>query len=151
MGLKISRDRTSACFDIPSHHMPAVEVLIEEMEGFQWLQICTELPSFLEESSKFSKFGASANTFGSKNSGDKSGAGVSMSSGTGGRGGGYSPSAGGGGRGRGRGGGGRGGGGRGGGGREDYWAGRGSSGGRGRGGEGHGSSSSGDFKRKREN
>lgn len=132
--MKISKDRQSACFDMPEEHMAAVQKTIDSLEdgGFVWISLCTELPPLLEVDTG-GGYNGGGNSFGGFGNGSSSGGGGSSynnkSSSVGGRGG-RGEGRGGGGRGEGRGGG-TGGRGRGrdSGGRGDYWSGRGSEGG----------------------
>ena len=47
-GMKLRADKMGACFDIPEEHLGQVTSKIEQMEGFQWLQLIKEVPPLLE-------------------------------------------------------------------------------------------------------
>lgn len=51
-GMRLSKDLTSAVFDIPEEHLEEFKKIIDEMVGFKWLSICEELPplKMLDES-----------------------------------------------------------------------------------------------------
>ena len=48
---RLSKDLTSAVFDIPEEHLEVFQKTIDETVGFKWLSICDELPplKMLEE------------------------------------------------------------------------------------------------------
>jgi ATP-dependent RNA helicase DDX21 len=54
-GMRLSKDLTSAVFDIPEEHLEIFKKTIDETVGFQWLSICEELPQLkmLDDSKGF--------------------------------------------------------------------------------------------------
>lgn len=81
-GMKLSKDRKSACFDILEEHIDLVNEEIEKMVGFKWLSICSDLPP-LEEYDNFNSRGS----FGGRGGGGRGGSGNNSGGGRGGRGG----------------------------------------------------------------
>jgi ATP-dependent RNA helicase DDX21 len=48
-GMRFTKDRTSACFDVQEEYIDLVRKTIDNIVGFKWLSICSELPQLQEE------------------------------------------------------------------------------------------------------
>eukprot|EP01035_Chromulina_nebulosa_P018680 gene18680-24428_t len=48
-GMRFSKDRCIAVFDVPEEHIPIVKETITNIEGYEWLKICTEIPQLAED------------------------------------------------------------------------------------------------------
>ena len=88
-GMKFTKDKMSAAFDVQEEYMDLVKKEINGIVGFKWLSICQELPPMFEEErfdSRGGRAGFSAGRGGFSAGRGRGGGGYS----SGGRGGGYS-------------------------------------------------------------
>lgn len=63
-GMRLTKDKLGACFDIMEEHLPLVKEVIDNMVGFKWLSICSELPPMQEDTREKESYGGGGSKWG---------------------------------------------------------------------------------------
>jgi ATP-dependent RNA helicase DDX21 len=56
-GMRFTKDRTGAVFDVPEERIPEVQKAVNDMVGFKWLSVAKELPPLMEDDRRDSSAG----------------------------------------------------------------------------------------------